>query len=360
MSTLLPLRVGKIPYANLAPFFHALETRCSLEGIRIVPGHPAALNRMLREGTIDLSPSSSIEYGLHPERYLLCPGLSVSSRERVMSVVLLSHEPPASLPAEPIAVTGRSDTSVVLLEILLRESLGKRNRLIRTDLSPREALRRYPAYLAIGDEAIRSSLDGTARRVTDLGAWWHRETGLPFAFALWIVTRKAAAERAGRVRAFAGTLLEAKAHALEAIRHPGAPSFGPAWIPPEFLREYWRHLSYDLDRELEGLSLFYRLAHRIGRIPRVPPIAFLDPAPGPPVVQSGRSDGRGAMRIHKDMKIEEVLRSFPQTIAVFQRFGIDCAECQLSKYENVEHGARVHRIDLETLLAGLNESVEAG
>ena len=63
------------------------------------------------------------------------------------------------------------------------------------------------------------------------------------------------------------------------------------------------------------------------------------------------------MQITKDMKIEDVLRNFPQTIPVFQRFGIDCAGCQLSEYENLEHGAKVHRIDLETLLRGLNESV---
>ncbi|PWB64476.1 MAG: disulfide oxidoreductase, partial [Deltaproteobacteria bacterium] len=48
--------------------------------------------------------------------------------------------------------------------------------------------------------------------------------------------------------------------------------------------------------------------------------------------------------IHKDMKIEDVLRKFPQTIPVFERFGIDCAGCQLSEFENIEHGAKVHGI----------------
>jgi hybrid cluster-associated redox disulfide protein len=64
--------------------------------------------------------------------------------------------------------------------------------------------------------------------------------------------------------------------------------------------------------------------------------------------------------IHKDMKIEDVLRKYPQTIPVFERFGIDCAECQLSEYEDLEHGARVHGIDLEKLLEGLNESLKQG
>jgi hybrid cluster-associated redox disulfide protein len=64
--------------------------------------------------------------------------------------------------------------------------------------------------------------------------------------------------------------------------------------------------------------------------------------------------------IRKEMKIEDVLRKYPQTIPVFRRFGIDCAQCQLSGYEDLEHGARVHGIDLETLLRGLNESLAAG
>ena len=63
--------------------------------------------------------------------------------------------------------------------------------------------------------------------------------------------------------------------------------------------------------------------------------------------------------IRKEMKIEDVLRKFPQTVAVFQRFGIDCADCQLSQYEDLEHGAKVHKIDLETLLKGLSDSLRS-
>jgi len=59
--------------------------------------------------------------------------------------------------------------------------------------------------------------------------------------------------------------------------------------------------------------------------------------------------------IHKEMKIEYVLRKYPQTVAVFQRFGVDCAECQLSQFEDVEHGAKVHNIDLDLLLERLND-----
>jgi chorismate dehydratase len=272
-----PLRVGKIPFANLHPLFHALETRFALPDVRIVCGHPAELNRMLREGRLDISPSSSIEYAKHPGRYLLCPGISVSSRRKVMSVLLLSNMPLPSLPPDPIAVTGSSDTSVVLLEILLRESLGKRNALLRTSLPPAQALLRHPAYLAIGDEAIRASLDGKARHATDLGEWWYRETGTPFVFALWIVSREAVRGREDSVRTFVRILGEAKRVALGDIaRCPDGAPPGPEWIPADFLREYWRNLSYDLDREMEGLVRFFRLAAKLGRIPAAPPLEFLE------------------------------------------------------------------------------------
>lgn len=62
--------------------------------------------------------------------------------------------------------------------------------------------------------------------------------------------------------------------------------------------------------------------------------------------------------IRKEMKIDDVLRKYPQTVTVFRRFGIDCADCQLSEYEDLEHGAKVHRIDIEELLKGLNESLK--
>jgi len=61
--------------------------------------------------------------------------------------------------------------------------------------------------------------------------------------------------------------------------------------------------------------------------------------------------------IDKEMKIEDVLRRYPQAIPVFERFGLDCTQCQLSEYENLEHGAKVHGIDVEALVRGLNDSL---
>lgn len=61
--------------------------------------------------------------------------------------------------------------------------------------------------------------------------------------------------------------------------------------------------------------------------------------------------------ITKDMKIEEIIRSHPETIVVFKSFGLDCNECQIAEYEDLEHGAGVHNVDIEQLLKKINAAI---
>lgn len=273
-----PLRIGKIPYANVYPVYRALEQILPPGSAVFVEGHPCELNRMLREGALDISPSSSIEYARYPERYLLVPDISIAAREKVMSVLLLSNRPLEALPEGPIAMTEASDTSVVLLEILVRQFLRKENPLVRSPLPAAEALRKYPACLAIGDAAIRASIDRVAPFVTDMAAWWRSETGKPFVFALWIVSRAAVESNGTALRAFIRTLLSAKAMARRSIEREADAPIGPDWIPPGFRQEYWDNLTYDLGAgEREGLSLFYALAAKAGQIPAAPVPNFLPP-----------------------------------------------------------------------------------
>jgi hybrid cluster-associated redox disulfide protein len=61
--------------------------------------------------------------------------------------------------------------------------------------------------------------------------------------------------------------------------------------------------------------------------------------------------------ITSDMIIGDVMRHYPQTIAVFERFGLDCADCQIADFEEVEHGASVHKVDMQALLTELNRVI---
>ncbi len=61
--------------------------------------------------------------------------------------------------------------------------------------------------------------------------------------------------------------------------------------------------------------------------------------------------------ITREMTIAEIIVNHPQTIGVFRSFGLDCMECQIADYEEVEHGAGVHNVDIKELLKALNEAI---
>lgn len=58
--------------------------------------------------------------------------------------------------------------------------------------------------------------------------------------------------------------------------------------------------------------------------------------------------------ITREMKIGEILRQHPETLTVFEKYRLDCYECQIADIEDLKHGAEVHRIDVEALLSELN------
>lgn len=62
------------------------------------------------------------------------------------------------------------------------------------------------------------------------------------------------------------------------------------------------------------------------------------------------------MEITKEMTIGEVVRQFPGTVEVFNRYGMGCLGCPATQFENVEQGAIVHGIDVEQLVKDLNEA----
>jgi hybrid cluster-associated redox disulfide protein len=62
--------------------------------------------------------------------------------------------------------------------------------------------------------------------------------------------------------------------------------------------------------------------------------------------------------ITKDMHISDILHRYPQTLKVFENFGLDCFECQIADYEALEHGATVHKLNVDELLTELNRVVQ--
>lgn len=62
--------------------------------------------------------------------------------------------------------------------------------------------------------------------------------------------------------------------------------------------------------------------------------------------------------ITKEMSIIDIVNKYPQTVEVFQRFGMGCIGCMAARFENVEQGALAHGIDIDSLIKDLNSVVE--
>ncbi|AZR72730.1 disulfide oxidoreductase [Anoxybacter fermentans] len=64
------------------------------------------------------------------------------------------------------------------------------------------------------------------------------------------------------------------------------------------------------------------------------------------------------MKITKEMTIAEVLRKYPETIPIFQQFGMHCLGCPTATGESIKQAANVHGYDIDELVKELNKAVE--
>jgi hybrid cluster-associated redox disulfide protein len=62
-------------------------------------------------------------------------------------------------------------------------------------------------------------------------------------------------------------------------------------------------------------------------------------------------------KITGEMGILEVVEQWPQTAQVFMQYGMGCLGCAAAHFENIGQGAAAHGIDIEPLIAALNESI---
>lgn len=64
------------------------------------------------------------------------------------------------------------------------------------------------------------------------------------------------------------------------------------------------------------------------------------------------------MLITAKMSILEVVQVYPQTVDVFQNYGMGCLGCSAARFENIEQGAAAHGIDINALIADLNKAID--
>ena len=59
------------------------------------------------------------------------------------------------------------------------------------------------------------------------------------------------------------------------------------------------------------------------------------------------------------MKIDEVIKKYPETVEVFVKNGFHCIGCIAASFETIEEGAKAHGITAEELVEELNEAIKS-
>lgn len=258
-------RIGRVNYINCLPVFYALEQEHVPLPAKIVAEHPSVLNALFQQGDLEVTAVSSLAYGMFMQDALVLPGLSISSRGPVGSVLLASRVPIENLSGCSLSLTPYSATSVVLLRILLEKFYEVKPNFVTRPSGSDPDWEQPEAVLTIGDEALRISWEKRYPYIYDLGEQWHKFTGKPMVFALWVTRRDFPSSHSERLQNIWQAMQTAK---VWGKLHPGSITTAATQnlgLAPEFLEEYFTLLNFDLEwSHLEGLNTFYRLAYELG------------------------------------------------------------------------------------------------
>lgn len=271
-------RLGHIRYLNCLPLYYGLVRQEVLLDVELTRGTPTELSRLLRDGLLDLAPIPSIEYARYHRELVLLPGLAVSSDGEVRSIVLVSRVPVHELHGEAVALCTSSATSQALARIVLEERYGTRPVYHQSAPDLAAMLREARAALLIGDEGLGAYYRrDPSLYLYDLGKEWKELTGHKMVYAVWAVRREYARTEPkltlevyeGLHRSMEYGRLNLGAIVREAARWE---TFDAA-----FLADYLAGLRFNFDRAYqEGLLEFYTRAARLGLLPEVPRLEFLE------------------------------------------------------------------------------------
>jgi chorismate dehydratase len=236
------LRVGRISYLNVEPFFHAFPWPIAAS----LP--PRALGEEVAAGRVDAGPLALADC-LRLEDTVTRLPFGIVGPTRSQSVLLFSDRPLRELGGSRIAVTGETSTSVRLLRILL----AFRHEVPAATLVGLDAP--ADATLLIGDVALRALRGRWPRPLCfDLGEEWTEWTGLPMVFAAWAVRLAVPASERRELEAVLGTALETGMASLPAI----AARRRDVGLSEAEIVEYLRSFTYRIGPAEEKAVVEYR------------------------------------------------------------------------------------------------------
>ncbi|MCW4574082.1 menaquinone biosynthesis protein [Venenivibrio stagnispumantis] len=260
------MKVGWINFLNTLPFdFEKVGIKPDID-IQIIKDYPAVLNKLLKEGKIDIGIISSAEYIENYKDYLILPDLSISSYKDVKSVSILSNT--ALEDIKELYLTKASKSSVLLTKIIFKEFLKKD--VIYHSLENWENLEEK-SVLFIGDAAIL--FKDKFKYVYDLSYLWYKYTKMPFTFALWCVRKDFYKNHLKEVLLFHKLLIQTKERFFNDIdKYLDNINFDK-----DFAKEYLLNLDYNLEKKhIESLKKFSEYLLKNEFIKEIPEFRFTD------------------------------------------------------------------------------------
>ena len=235
-------------------------------GLKIFTGTPAHLADQLSDGELDMAMIPAIEYLRQADRFRLLPNISIASRNKVGTVLLISKVPLSTI--RSLALDNRSRTSVALLEVLYSKVFPSGIRLETQKPDPEKMLKNHDAGLIIGDQALGYSREDVL--IYDLSEEWFNRTGKTFVHAVIAVREGIKAE-------FIQTIINAKQEGLQSLDQIARAQAKTTGQPLALLLDYLKNqIRYDFgEEEIEGLLHFQSLCHEAGLISKNFPLKFV-------------------------------------------------------------------------------------
>jgi chorismate dehydratase len=260
------LLFGIHDFINSQPLLIPLTKRASQAGVEIRTDSPARLAEQLSAGELDMAMIPAIEYLKYADRFRLIPNVSISSRNKVGTVLLVSKVPLNAI--RSLALDNRSRTSIALLRILYSKVFPAGLKLSRQEPDADKMLVKNDAALIIGDQALGFSKEGTS--IYDLSEEWFKLTEKTFVHAVIAV-------REGIKGEIIPTLLDAKQEGLQNLDTIAQTQANKTGHPIFLLRDYLKNkIRYDFgEEEMEGLMHFQSLCHEAGLISKKFPLRFV-------------------------------------------------------------------------------------
>ncbi len=251
-------------FINSQPILEPLMKRS--EGFEIRTASPAILADQLSSGELDVAMIPAIEYLKCADRYRILPNISIASRNKVGTVLLVSRVPLDAISS--LALDERSRTSVALLQVLYSKIFPVDIKIESQEPDPEKMLDSHDAALIIGDQALGFSKENAI--VYDLSEAWFNKTGKTFVHAVIAVRESINVE-------LTKALMDAKQEGMQNIETIARTQAGKTGYPVTLLQDYLMNkIRYDFgDQEMEGLVYFQSLCHDNDLIPQKFPLKLV-------------------------------------------------------------------------------------